>query len=67
MSEHLKLDCLLIEPITDPDSILLGITLNPAISLVNINGRAHSPNSVVHQILLVGVPEKFGFCPDLSF
>ena len=53
MSEHLKLDCLLIEPITEPDSILLGITLNPAISLVNINGRAHSPNSVVHQILLV--------------
>ena len=26
MSEHLKLDCLLIEPITEPDSILLGIT-----------------------------------------
>ena len=53
MSEHLKLDCLLIEPIAEPDSILLGVTLNPAISLVNINGKAHSPNSVVHQILLV--------------
>ena len=58
MSEHLKLDCLLIEPITEPDSILLGITLNPAISLVNINGRAHSPNSVVHQILLVRTEDR---------
>ena len=35
MSEHLKLECLLIEPIAEPDSILLGVTLNPAISLVN--------------------------------
>ena len=54
MSEHLKLECLLIEPIAEPDSILLGVTLNPAISLVNVNGRAHTPNSVVHKILLVG-------------
>ena len=53
MFEHLKLDCLLIEPIAEPDSILLGVTLNPAISLVNINGRAHSTNSVVHQLLQV--------------
>ena len=55
MSEHLKLDFLLIEHIAESDSILLGVTLNPAISLVNINGRAHTPNSVVHQILLVNV------------
>ena len=53
MSEHLKLYCLLIEPIAEPDKILLGVTLNPAISLVNTNGRAHSPNTVAHQIWLV--------------
>ena len=53
MSEHLKLDYLLIEPIAEPDSILLGATLNPDISLVHINGRAHSLNSVVRKILLV--------------
>ena len=39
MSAHLNLECL-IEPIAEPDNILLGVTLNPAISLVNINGRA---------------------------
>ena len=50
MSEHLKLYCLLIEPIAEPDKILLGVTLNPAISLVNTNGRAHSTNTVAHQI-----------------
>ena len=36
---------MLIEPIAEPDSILLGVTLDPAISLVNINGRAHTHNS----------------------
>ena len=55
MSEHLKLECLLIEPIAEPDSILLGVTLNPAISLVNINGRSHSPNSLP----LPNAPLKF--------
>ena len=35
MSEHLKLDFLLIEHIAESESILLGVTLNPAISLVN--------------------------------
>ena len=53
MSEHLKLYCLLIEPIAEPDKILLGVTLNPGISLVNTNGRAHSTNTVVHQIWLM--------------
>ena len=53
MSEHLKLECLLIKPIAEPDKIFLGVTLNPAISLININGRAHTPNTVVHQIKLV--------------
>ena len=43
-----------MEPVAEPDSILLGVTLNSATSLVNINGRAHTPNSVVHQLLLVG-------------
>ena len=53
MCVHLRLDCLLIEPIAEPDNILLCVTSNPAISLVNINGRASTPNSVFHQILLV--------------
>ena len=42
MSAHSNLECLLIEPIAEPDNILLGVTLNPAISLVNINGRART-------------------------
>ena len=50
MSAHLNLECLLIEPIAEPDNILLGVTLNHAFSLVNINGRVCTPNSVGHQI-----------------
>ena len=30
MSAHLKSECLLIDPIAEPDNILLGETLNPA-------------------------------------
>ena len=63
-----------MEPVAEPDSILLGVTLNSATSLVNINGRAHTPScsstftSGLHdtceQSVVVFV---FALKPDLDF
>ena len=43
MSAKLKSECFLIDPTAEPDNILLGVTLNPTISLVTINGTQGLP------------------------